>query len=121
MGKDQNPEEDQPNISMADTIGRVHHLAEVEEYGPPVKQVVCLCPITPVLIGLFFSSSVCNISLDGHENHTKIDEHNISNYENTTLFYVSSFQYLIVAVVFSKGKPFRQPCYKNCTCFFSKL
>uniref|UniRef100_A0A8C3A132 ATPase 13A3 n=1 Tax=Cyclopterus lumpus TaxID=8103 RepID=A0A8C3A132_CYCLU len=32
---------------------------------------------------------------------------------NTSLFYVSSFQYLVVAVVFSKGKPFRQPSYKN--------
>uniref|UniRef100_A0A7N6B4I5 P-type ATPase A domain-containing protein n=1 Tax=Anabas testudineus TaxID=64144 RepID=A0A7N6B4I5_ANATE len=38
---------------------------------------------------------------------------NIKNYENTTLFYISSFQYLSVAVVFSKGKPFRQPSYKN--------
>ncbi|XP_052465415.1 polyamine-transporting ATPase 13A3 isoform X2 [Carassius gibelio] len=32
---------------------------------------------------------------------------------NTTIFFISSFQYLIVAVVFSKGKPFRQPTYKN--------
>ncbi|OCT80712.1 hypothetical protein XELAEV_18027526mg [Xenopus laevis] len=57
-------------------------------------------------------SNVCNMSGDLHySNHT--DEHNIKNYENTTLFYVSSFQYLIVAVVFSKGKPFRQPSYKN--------
>ncbi|CAI9542962.1 unnamed protein product, partial [Staurois parvus] len=28
------------------------------------------------------SSNVCNVSLDGHENHTEIDEHNIRNYEN---------------------------------------
>uniref|UniRef100_A0A8B9IVP9 ATPase 13A3 n=1 Tax=Amazona collaria TaxID=241587 RepID=A0A8B9IVP9_9PSIT len=45
------------------------------------------------------------------------DEHYIKNYENTTLFFISSFQYLIVAIVFSKGKPFRQPCYKNCKSF----
>uniref|UniRef100_A0A673JW62 Probable cation-transporting ATPase 13A3 n=1 Tax=Sinocyclocheilus rhinocerous TaxID=307959 RepID=A0A673JW62_9TELE len=37
----------------------------------------------------------------------------IMNDVNTTLFFVSSFQYLIVAIVFSKGKPFRQPSYKN--------
>jgi hypothetical protein len=30
------------------------------------------------------------------------------------VFFISSFQYLIVAIAFSKGKPFRQPCYKNC-------
>ncbi|MGH0149125.1 UNVERIFIED_CONTAM: hypothetical protein FKN15_015063 [Acipenser sinensis] len=46
-------------------------------------------------------------------NETNHDEHNIKNYENTTLFFISSFQYLIVAIVFSKGKPFRQPSYKN--------
>ncbi len=38
----------------------------------------------------------------------------ITNDVNTTLFFVSSFQYLIIAIVFSKGKPFRQPSYKNC-------
>nr|XP_056706230.1 polyamine-transporting ATPase 13A3 [Euleptes europaea] len=48
-----------------------------------------------------------------HGNGTLHDEHNIRNYENTTLFFISSFQYLTVAVAFSKGKPFRQPCHKN--------
>lgn len=58
--------------------------------------------------------SACNTSTNHNLNSTHFDDHNIKNYENTTLFYVSCFQYLIVAIVFSKGKPFRQPSYKNC-------
>uniref|UniRef100_A0A8C0EZ75 Polyamine-transporting ATPase 13A3 n=1 Tax=Bubo bubo TaxID=30461 RepID=A0A8C0EZ75_BUBBB len=64
-------------------------------------------------------SDACNVldatntSSAHHGNETLHDEHYIKNYENTTLFFISSFQYLIVAIVFSKGKPFRQPCYKN--------
>ncbi|KAM6948677.1 polyamine-transporting ATPase 13A3-like [Aplochiton taeniatus] len=63
------------------------------------------------------TSNACNLStagLDHSPNVTSSHDHkNIRNYENTTLFYVSSFQYLMVAMVFSKGKPFRQPSYKN--------
>lgn len=66
---------------------------------------------------VLFPSSVCNHSSYINEtelNDTEEDEHNIQNFENTSIFYVSCFQYLIVAIVFSKGKPFRQPSYKNC-------
>ncbi|XP_063298835.1 polyamine-transporting ATPase 13A3 [Pelobates fuscus] len=58
------------------------------------------------------NSDACNMSSEGHHDNTT-DQHNIQNFENTTLFFVSCFQYLIVAIAFSKGKPFRQPCYKN--------
>ncbi|XP_078251896.1 polyamine-transporting ATPase 13A3-like [Rhinoraja longicauda] len=58
------------------------------------------------------SSSKLNVTLT--YNSTDIeDEKNVKNYENTTVFFISCFQYLIVAIVFSKGKPFRQPSYEN--------
>ncbi|XP_063173682.1 polyamine-transporting ATPase 13A2 [Candoia aspera] len=38
---------------------------------------------------------------------------NLPNYENTVVFCVSGFQYLILAVVVSKGPPFRKPLYTN--------
>ncbi|XP_062945300.1 polyamine-transporting ATPase 13A3 isoform X3 [Cynocephalus volans] len=64
-------------------------------------------------------SDVCNTTRSPYwnsshlYNETELDTHNIQNFENTTVFFISSFQYLIVAIAFSKGKPFRQPCYKN--------
>uniref|UniRef100_A0A2I3SI19 Polyamine-transporting ATPase 13A3 n=1 Tax=Pan troglodytes TaxID=9598 RepID=A0A2I3SI19_PANTR len=72
-------------------------------------------------------SDACNTTGGGFwnsshvDNETELDEHNIQNYENTTVFFISSFQYLIVAIAFSKGKPFRQPCYKNYFFVFSVI
>jgi len=41
------------------------------------------------------------------------DALNTTNYENTVLFLVSSFQYILVAAVFSIGPPYRLPIWTN--------
>ncbi|GLV38282.1 anne boleyn [Carabus blaptoides fortunei] len=48
------------------------------------------------------------------------DSLNFKSYENYAVFTVSLFQYITMAVVFSKGKPYREPFYSNLT-FFTSL
>ena len=43
----------------------------------------------------------------------KPDEEKIVCWESTVIFIVSGFQYLSVALAFSRGKPFRRPFYTN--------
>ncbi|XP_032156459.1 cation-transporting ATPase 13A2 isoform X9 [Sapajus apella] len=46
-------------------------------------------------------------------NRTMPAPDNLPNYENTVVFSLSSFQYLILAAAVSKGAPFRRPLYTN--------
>jgi cation-transporting ATPase 13A3/4/5 len=45
------------------------------------------------------------------------DGENIECFENTVLFLLSCYQYILVAVVFSVGPPYRQPVWSNSKCF----
>ncbi|KAG5864745.1 hypothetical protein JTB14_000355 [Gonioctena quinquepunctata] len=45
--------------------------------------------------------------------YNKEDSLNLLSHENYAIFSISLFQYIIMCVVFSKGKPYRKPLYTN--------
>ncbi|VEN47095.1 unnamed protein product [Callosobruchus maculatus] len=47
------------------------------------------------------------------------DPHNFMSFENYVVFTASMFQYIIMVVAFSKGKPYRMPLYTNTYLTFS--
>ncbi|KAH8376056.1 hypothetical protein KR093_011338, partial [Drosophila rubida] len=48
-----------------------------------------------------------------HSFDQKTDKEHLGCYENYTMFAISSFQYVILAFVFSKGAPYRKPIWSN--------
>ncbi|XP_049658893.1 probable cation-transporting ATPase 13A4 isoform X6 [Accipiter gentilis] len=60
------------------------------------------------------SSSISSLGLHGMREgaHGQTDN-GYKSYENTTVWLLSTINCLIVALVFSKGRPFRQPIYTN--------
>lgn len=58
-------------------------------------------------------SSNCQINTTNVTNQTSGFVENILCWENTVLFLVSCYQYLILGAVYSKGLPHRQPLYTN--------
>ncbi|XP_071898310.1 probable cation-transporting ATPase 13A4 isoform X3 [Anas platyrhynchos] len=60
------------------------------------------------------SSSVSSLGLHGMGDGAPNEADNgYKSYENTTVWLLSTINCLIVALVFSKGKPFRKPIYTN--------
>lgn len=53
------------------------------------------------------NETVCSLS------NTEFIE-NVVTWENTVVFLVSCYQYLILGVIYSKGLPYREPLHRNC-------
>ena len=66
------------------------------------------------LVGMFMTFA--DFSYRFQPPRIDLDESNIENSENTVLFLVSSFQYILSSVVLSVGPPFRKPMSSNSWC-----
>jgi len=49
------------------------------------------------------------------------DDKNISSFENTVLFLLSCYQYILIAAVFSVGPPYRKSMYSNVPFILSSI
>lgn len=57
----------------------------------------------------------------GENSTSSSTQSTVLSYENTTLWPLSTINCIIVAFVFSKGKPFRKPIYTNCEYNYSNM
>lgn len=65
-------------------------------------------------LSIWDESPNCQVNSTNSTNQTSIFVENVVCWENTILFLVSCYQYLILGAVYSKGLPHRQPLYTNC-------
>lgn len=86
---------------------------------------ICSIIFQIILVGLFQVGALFYVSQQpwyvknkGDPDHFK---KNNKSMEGTCVFLISTFQYVIMAFVFSKGPPFRQPLIKNFFFVFSLI
>ncbi|XP_032458038.1 probable cation-transporting ATPase 13A3 isoform X2 [Nasonia vitripennis] len=94
---------------------------------PPMTSLISFAPLFSLasqifLIITFQATAFYGVQLQPWFTpyHMK-DDQNYSCYENYSVYCISMFQYMILAVVFSRGKPYRKPIYTNYTFLASLL
>lgn len=60
------------------------------------------------------NESILSITTSPHVPEKTRSNSTFASFENTTIWFLGTINCIIVALVFSKGKPFRQPTYTNC-------
>lgn len=60
------------------------------------------------------NKSISNITMPPTAPENAGSNDDFRSFENTTIWFLGTINCIIVALIFSKGKPFRQPTYKNC-------
>ncbi|KAL7637604.1 UNVERIFIED_CONTAM: hypothetical protein RMT77_012333 [Armadillidium vulgare] len=87
---------------------------------PPSSSLISVAPILSIflhMVLIIFFQTFSFFYVKQQSWYTQVNftiaEEVFSNYENYAIFSISQFQYIILAVVFSKGPPYRKPMHKN--------
>lgn len=102
------------SMTMSRT-GAYHKLSKSLPTGQLISFSVLLSVISHIIIMASFQVGVYFLVIE-QEWYTPVpivDDKNIENDANTTLFSFSLTQYIIMVIVFSVGKPFRKPLWTN--------
>ncbi|XP_060533248.1 polyamine-transporting ATPase 13A3-like isoform X2 [Cylas formicarius] len=107
-------------MTFASSFGRTKAAATLAK-KPPRMSILSFVPVCS--IALFMALTVAfQVFAFRHVQtydwfvafrYDRLNPYNFYSYEDYAVFGVSMFQYIILAVVFSKGKPYRRPLYTN--------
>lgn len=86
---------------------------------PPPSSLIGPTPIASIILQILLVivmqiySVILVKAQPWYKEHITEDEDDLTSHDNYALFASSVFQYITLAVVFSKGKPYRQSLYSN--------
>lgn len=88
----------------------------------PSSSLISVVPITSLVLQtgfMVFIQIAAGTLVKQFPWYTAYHHSEYANYENYAVYTVSQFQYIILAITFSFGKPYREPIHKNTGLFLS--
>ncbi|XP_048250053.1 polyamine-transporting ATPase 13A3-like isoform X2 [Haliotis rufescens] len=104
--------------TLSVTFGRTEAYAELVKEPPPIT-LLAPGPILSIILQTAIQTAAqvyCFLDVQRQPWFHKFidhDDEDYMSYENSAVFYISSFQYITLAVAFSKGAPFRKTIFSN--------
>lgn len=99
-------------------VGRTEAYPQLARKPPP-SSLIGIVPLLSMtlqlilIVGFQVLAVLWTRTQSWYEPHTPSDDSLIGN-DNYAVFAASVFQYISLAVIFSKGKPYRKAIYTNC-------
>ncbi|XP_076085924.1 polyamine-transporting ATPase 13A3-like isoform X2 [Mytilus galloprovincialis] len=104
--------------SLSITFGRTDAYPELSK-DPPAFSLTSLLPITSIVLHMIIQVTVQIFSFvhvrqqPWFTPHVPNEDDEYASYENSAVFYVSTYQFMTLAVTFAKGSPYRRSMFNN--------